>query len=337
VDTNKPSAVIFGCQGLSLSVEEKRFFTEARPLGFILFERNCRDRAQVSALVSDLKDITGRNATPILIDQEGGRVQRLKPPEWRAAPTGAAFAALADQDMSLAEEAIALNSQIIAADLVELGITVNCAPVLDVPVPFAHDIIGDRALGLDPATVSALGRASAQGFLDGGVLPVIKHIPGHGRAGVDSHQELPLVEAGQADLEARDFAPFKALNDMPWAMTAHVVYTALDKDHPATTSAHIIAETVRGLLGFSGVLVSDDIGMKALQGSFEEKATGVLAAGCDLVLHCSGEMAEMEETAAGTGTVSAETSARLAKANSMLGNPVGFDAAAALNRLNEIL
>jgi len=318
-------------------VEEKRFFAEARPLGFILFERNCRDRAQVSALVSGLKNITGRDATPILIDQEGGRVQRLKPPEWRAAPTGAAFSALADQDMSLAEEAIRLNSQIIAAELVELGINVNCAPVLDVPVPGAHDIIGDRALGLDPATVSTLGRASAQGFLDGGVLPVIKHIPGHGRAGVDSHQELPLVEASQADLAASDFIPFQALKEMPWAMTAHVVYVALDKDQPATTSPRVITDSIRGQIEFDGVLLSDDIGMKALEGSFEQKAMNVLAAGCDLALHCSGDMAEMQDTAVGVGNVSPETAARLAKGDAMRGDPTGFDAAAALKRLNEIL
>jgi len=265
---NHPKPVIFGCSGPALTVEERRFFAETLPLGFILFERNCKDPRQVIRLVAELKEITGRAATPILIDQEGGRVQRLKPPHWRNAPPASVFGALAARDMALAREAARLNARLIAAELSDLGITVDCAPVLDVPGPKAHPIIGDRAYGGDPDTVTALGLATAEGLLSGGVLPVVKHIPGHGRATADSHQELPVVDADAADLEAVDFKPFRALSHMPWAMTAHVVYRALDAENPATTSPGVISQTIRGAIGFEGVLITDDIGMKALEGQF---------------------------------------------------------------------
>ncbi len=288
-------------------------------------------------LVAELKEITGRAATPILIDQEGGRVQRLKPPHWRAVPGASVFGRLAENDLALAREAVDLNARLIAAELTELGINVDCAPVLDVPGPDAHGVIGDRAFGDDPGKVAALGRAAAEGFLAMGVLPVIKHIPGHGRALTDSHQQLPVVDTAAEDLEAADFHPFQALKEMPWAMTAHVVYQALDRDHPATTSEKVIAKTIRGDIGFAGVLVSDDIGMKALTGPYDERAAAVLAAGGDLVLHCSGDLAEMEAVAAGAGPLGPETVARLARGEAMLGKTGDWDAGAAQKRLDEIL
>jgi beta-N-acetylhexosaminidase len=332
-----PKAVIFGCAGATLSDDEKRFFEQTKPLGFILFERNCRDPDQVRGLVGALRETVTVATAPVLIDQEGGRVQRLKPPHWRDAPPAGAFAALAGRDLGLAEEAVRLNAQLIAAELSSLGITVNCAPVLDTPQPGSHEIIGDRAFGGDPEIVAALGMASAVGFFQGGVIPVIKHIPGHGRAMADSHEELPVVDAGREELAEIDFSPFRALNRLPWAMTAHVVYAALDGDNPATTSAGVIAATIRGDIGFKGVLVSDDIGMKALGGSLKDRAAAVLAAGCDLVLHCSGEMAEMEAVAAGTGPVSDEGLARLETGEAMRQSPVDIDAASVQARLDEIM
>jgi len=344
-DTGTPNAVIYGCSGASLTGDERRFFTEARPTGFILFERNCLDPDQVLRLVAELKEISGRAGTPVLIDQEGGRVRRLKPPHWRTHPVAAAFAALSERNRALADEAVRLNAALIASELFDLGITVNCAPVLDVPQPGSHGIIGDRAFGTDPETVARLGLAAAEGFLSMGVAPVIKHIPGHGRATADSHHDLPVVEATADELEKTDFPPFRALRHMPWAMTAHVVYTALDKDNPATTSARVIRDTIRGGLGFEGVLVSDDIGMKALSGSYAERAAAALAAGCDLVLHCSGDMAEMEETARGAGPLTGEAVARLARGESLretMREDMGqagadWDADAARARLDDIL
>ena len=340
-DTGPPKAVIYGCSGVALTGNERRFFTEVRPTGFILFERNCLDSGQVLRLVAELKEITGRAGTPILIDQEGGRVQRLKPPNWRDHPTAAAFGTVAKHDRALACEAARLNAELIAAELLDLGITVDCAPVLDVPAPGSHDIIGDRAFGNDPDTVAALGLAAAEGFLSRGVLPVIKHIPGHGRAAADSHHDLPVVEAAAAELEKTDFPPFRALGHMPWAMTAHEVYTALDKDNPATTSKKVIRDTIRGGLGFDGVLVSDDIGMKALTGTYPERATAALAAGCDLVLQCSGDMAEMEDTARGVGPLTGDAVARLARGEAMREatreTGADWDAAAASARLDDIL
>ena len=337
--------MIYGCSGVSLTGEERRFFTEVRPTGFILFERNCLDPDQVLGLVAELKEISGRAGTPVLIDQEGGRVQRLKPPNWRACPAAAGFGALARRDPALAVEAARLNAELIAAELFDLGITVDCAPVLDVPSPGSHDIIGERAFGGDPDIVAALGLAAAEGFLSRGIQPVIKHIPGHGRAVADSHHDLPVVEAAATELEKKDFPPFRTLGHMPWAMTAHVVYTALDKDNPATTSEKVIRDTIRGDLGFEGVLVSDDIGMKALSGSYSERAAAVLAAGCDLVLHCSGDMAEMEDTARGVGPLTSDAVARLARGETLreatregMGQAgADWDAAAARARLDDIL
>ena len=330
-------AVIFGCSGPELTDEERRFFADARPTGFILFARNCREPDQIGRLVSDLRDTIGDPGAPVLIDQEGGRVRRLGPPHWRAPPPAAAFGSLARRDARRAAEGVRLNERLIAADLRDLGINVDCAPVVDVPQENAHGIIGDRAFGGDPGIVAALGLAACEGFLAGGVLPVIKHIPGHGRALADSHEALPVVDADENALDAADFVPFRALNRMPWAMTAHVVYTALDCDRPATTSRKVIERTIRGTIGFDGVLVSDDIGMKALRGSFAERASAALAAGCDLVLHCSGDLAEMNEVVTGVGMVNERTVARLSRGAAMLGKPADWDRGSALARLGEIM
>lgn len=292
-----PAAAILGCGGLTLGDDERRFFETVNPLGFILFARNVDTPDQVRALVRSLRDCVGRADAPVLIDQEGGRVQRLRPPHWRKAPAGQPFAKLAERDLDLARRALRLNYRLIGRELAELGIDVDCAPVLDVPVPGAHDVIGDRAFGHTPDLVAELGRAVCDGLLDEGVLPVVKHIPGHGRSLVDSHLDLPVVEASRAQLEAQDFPPFRALADAPWAMTAHVVYKAIDDRAPATASVRVIEEIIRGIIGFRGVLVSDDLSMKALGGGFAERTRAALDAGCDLVLHCNGDMAEMQAVA----------------------------------------
>ena len=331
-----PLAVVFGCEGPALTDAERRFFRDVDPLGFILFARNCETPGQVRELVGDLRDAVGRADAPVLIDQEGGRVQRLTPPHWRAAPPARAFAKLALADRAAAREAARLNARLIADELSELGITVDCAPVLDVPQPGSHDVIGDRAFGDTPADAIDLGGAACEGLLDGNVLPVIKHIPGHGRATADSHAELPVVDADRATLEQIDFAPFKALRRMPWAMTAHVVYTAIDPEHPATTSAKVIDEIIRREIGFDGVLVSDDLGMQALAGSFGARAEAALAAGCDVVLHCSGVLKDMEAVAAGARLLTPEAVRRLQRADS-LRRSEPFDARAAKARLDRLL
>jgi len=312
-----PLACILGCAGTVLTDAEKAFFNTADPLGFILFARNVESPEQVKALVSELRAAVGRADAPVLIDQEGGRVQRLRPPHWRKAPTGEAFARIAARDLAQAMEQVRLNYRLIGAELAELGIDVDCAPVADVPVPGAHDVIGDRAFGHDPEQVAALARAAMNGLLDQGIMPIVKHIPGHGRAMVDSHLSLPVVDNAKNDLQSSDFKAFSLLKDAPWAMTAHVVYKSIDPDAPATTSAKVIAEIIRGEIGFDGVLISDDLSMKALGGSFAERAQASLAAGCDLVLHCNGDMEEMRGVVSGTGQITAPTQKRLDRVNAM--------------------
>ncbi|MCC6913931.1 MAG: beta-N-acetylhexosaminidase [Rhodospirillaceae bacterium] len=301
-----PRAAIFGLKGLTLNDAERAFFKRVRPLGYILFARNVEDPAQVLALVNDLRSLNPDLDPVVLIDQEGGRVQRLKPPYWRPAPTGAEFAALYATDADAAARHLRANFQLIGEELRALGIDVDCAPVMDVPVPGAHDVIGDRAYGTDPATVYALARQVCEGLIDAGVVPVIKHIPGHGRAMSDSHLELPRVGADLAALRATDFAPFRAFCAAPdqpvaFGMTAHVVYEAIDPDRPATTSRRMIEDIIRGEIGFQGLLMSDDLGMKALSGPYDERAARSLSAGCDAVLHCDGNMDDMEAVARGTG------------------------------------
>ena len=286
-------AVILGCAGLRLSAEERQFFARFDPLGFILFARNVETPDQVRALVSDLRQSVSRADAPVLIDQEGGRVQRLRPPHWRAAPAAAAFGEIAQRAPSAASEAVRLNAQLIAGELTDLGIDTVCAPVLDLRFPGAHDVIGNRAYSADPKIVGLLGRAACEGFMAAGVTPIIKHIPGHGRGMVDSHLSLPVVQASRAELEASDFQPFKALCDMPWAMTGHLVFPAIDPDRPATTSPRIVKDVIRSYIGFGGVLIGDDLSMEALHGTIAERGQATLAAGCDLVLHCNGKMEEM--------------------------------------------
>jgi beta-N-acetylhexosaminidase len=328
------SAAILGCAGLTVGTEERAFFRDLDPLGFILFQRNCDSPDQVRALVDALRDTVGRADAPVLIDQEGGRVARLRPPHWPAYPPPAAIAALGG---AAAEEAARLGARLIAADLAELRITVDCLPLLDVPAPGADPIIGDRAYGTEPESVARLGRAACEGLLAGGVLPVIKHIPGHGRGNVDSHLALPIVDAPLAALERVDFAPFRALAKMPWAMTAHIIYTALDAARPATLSPSVIGETIRRQIGFDGVLVSDDLSMNALGGTYAERTRGALDAGCDLVLHCNGKMEEMREIASALRPLTAEAAVRVERAAAQAAKPAAFDRKTARARFDALL
>jgi len=289
-----PRAVILSCQGPVLGPEERRFFARTDPWGFILFARNVESPGQLARLTAGLREAVGREA-PVLIDQEGGRVARMRPPYWREWPTPR------DQCRGLADpevrrRAMELRYRLIAAELRAVGIDANAAPVLDVAGPETHSVLLSRTYGEDPAEVAAIGRAVAEGLLAGGVLPVMKHMPGQGRATADSHLELPRVEAALAGLEAVDFAPFRALADLPMAMTAHVVYAALDPEAPATQSATVIG-AIRDRLGFDGLLMTDDLAMRALSGPYGDRAARALAAGCDLVLHCNGDAGEMAAVA----------------------------------------
>jgi beta-N-acetylhexosaminidase len=330
------SAAIYGCSGHKLTAEERAFFVETRPWGFILFRRNMDTPDQVKALVAELRDSIGRADAPVLIDQEGGRVQRLGPPHWPKYPPGSAYLKAVNDPMA-ARELVRLGARLIAHDLREVGITVDCVPVLDVPVPGAHDIIGDRAYAQDPATVTQLGRAAAEGLLAGGVLPIIKHIPGHGRAFADSHHDLPVVETDLATLDAWDFAPFKALSDMPMAMTAHVVFTAVDAKRPATTSKKGI-RLMREHLGFSGLIMSDDLSMKALSGTLTQRAEQSLKAGCDVILHCNGDLDEMRQVAEGSGKLKGEARRRAEAAlKRIVHTPEPLDVAEARARLEAAL
>lgn len=289
-------AFIAGCSGLQLTAEERAFFAASAPWGFILFARNVDHPDQVRALVEDLRAAVGWRA-PVLIDQEGGRVQRLRPPHWHDDPPAETFGTLYLTAPDAALTAVRLNSQAIAQDLADLGIDVDCLPVADLRHPDGHGIIGNRAYGTEPDAVAALARAAAQGLLDCGVLPVLKHIPGHGRAPADSHERLPVVHAARAELEQADFAAFRKLNDLPLGMTAHVVYADIDRQHPATTSPVVMAEVIRGCIGFDGLLMSDDLSMGALAGTLGERGHDALAAGCDMLLHCNGRMEEMQQVA----------------------------------------
>jgi beta-N-acetylhexosaminidase len=299
-------AFIAGCSGHELTPDETAFFKEASPWGFILFRRNVDTPEQVRALCASLRETVGCADAPILIDQEGGRVQRMGPPHWPKYPSGGTYGRLHAHDPLVQRELARLGARLIAHDLRSVGITVDCLPVLDVPSPGAHDIIGDRAYGKTPERVAVLGRAAAEGLLAGGVLPVIKHMPGHGRAGADSHLALPVVDATREELEEHDFAPFRMLTDMPLAMTAHVVYTALDPDRPATTSRIVMEEIIRGHIGYDGLVMTDDLSMQALSGSFRDRAEAAFAAGCDMALHCNGDMEEMKAVAEAAPRLSGE-------------------------------
>lgn len=302
------SAVLYGCAGQRLTKDERAFFAQARPWGFVLFRRNIDTPEQVRALTDELRAAVGDPQAPILIDQEGGRVQRMGPPHWPKYPPGDAYLKAANDPMR-ARELARLGARLMAHDLRDVGITVDLLPVLDVPVAGAHDIVGDRAYGRDPQTVALLGRAAAEGLLAGGVLPCVKHIPGHGRAFADSHKDLPTVHADFETLDGWDFAPFKALSDMPMAMTAHIVFTAIDRKRPATQSKKAV-RMMREHLGFGGLLLTDDLSMQALSGSLGERANLALKAGCDVVLHCNGDLAEMQAVAEASGRLKGKARAR---------------------------
>ena len=330
--------LIFGCKGPVLSNGEADFFARHRPCGFILFRRNVETPDQVQALVSAMKRAANMPDALVLIDQEGGRVARLRPPHWQVYPSGADIGRLWHIDPDLAGEAAYLSARLIADDLSSLGINTDCLPVLDVPVPGAHSIIGDRAYGQSPTPVMAIGRAASDGLLDGGVLPIIKHIPGHGRAMADSHLDLPRVDASRYQLDNHDFPPFRALGDLPLAMTAHVVYSAIDAGAPATTSRKVIDDVIRSQMSFDGLLMSDDLSMKALSGGLDQRRAASLAGGCDVVLHCNGEMEEMVPVAEGCPAFSDAAKTRLNRALMLLKrSKPAFDRGQAQARLVSLL
>ena len=303
-------ALIVGCAGTALTPDEVAFYRDLDPWGFIVFRRNCDNPEQLRRLVDSFRDIGGRTDAPVLIDQEGGRVQRLGPPHWPKYPPGRAYSRIAANDPMVGREMARLGARLIAHDLKSVGITVDCLPVLDVPVAGSHAIIGDRAYDDEPGRVAAFGRAAAEGLLAGGVLPVIKHMPGHGRAFADSHDTLPVVEAPLAALEATDFAPFRTLTDMPLAMTAHVVYTAVDARRPATTSAKVMRQVVRGTIGYDGLVITDDLSMNALAGTLGERTRASFRAGCDIALHCNGRIPEMRAVAEQTPRLAGKAARR---------------------------
>lgn len=298
---SRPRAAILGCAGPDLTPDERAFFRDADPLGFILFARNVDTPERTRRLVDDLRSCVARSDAPVLIDQEGGRVARLRLPHWRKAPPARLLGDLYARDPDLGLEATRLNSRLLASDVASVGCDVDCLPVLDIAFPETHAVIGDRAYADRPEPVAALGRAAAEGLLAEGVMPVIKHIPGHGRATVDSHEKLPTVTAPLDVLERTDFLPFKLLADLPWAMTGHLLFEAVDTADCITVSARGVREVIRRHIGFEGLLLSDDLSMQALGGSLGERASRAIAAGCDVALHCNGRMNEMTEIVARTG------------------------------------
>jgi len=330
-------AFITGTSGTELSAEEREFIRSTRPWGFILFKRNCDTPAQTAALTHELRDALGDADAPVLIDQEGGRVQRLQPPHWPAYPAGGSFGRLYGIEPALGLRAARLSARLIADDLSQIGVSVDCLPLADVPIAGADNVIGDRAYGTQPNQVAVIARAVTEGLAEGGILPILKHIPGHGRAMADSHLSLPMVDAGQTELETVDFAAFRPLADLPMAMTAHVVFSAYDAAHPATTSATMIERVIRGLIGFHGLLMSDDVSMNALQGSLVERTRAIFTAGCDVVLHCNGKLGEMREVASETPELSGKARQRAAQALASRRTPQVFDRAAARAELDELI
>jgi beta-N-acetylhexosaminidase len=330
------TALITGVAGTALAPREAAFLKDARPAGFILFGRNLQSHAQIRALIDDVRAAIGGD-TLVLIDQEGGRVQRLRPPLGRALPPAAAYGRNYERDSAAAVAAAFAVARLLAEDLKALGINTNCAPVADLPVPGSHEIIGDRAYGCEPKQVAALANAVAEGYMAGGVVPVVKHVPGHGRATADSHLALPVVNEGRAELSATDFAPFKALSALPAAMTAHVVFRAIDPEHPASTSATVTRDVIRGEIGFDGLLMSDDLSMKALSGDMRKRARRVIAAGSDLALHCNGDLSEMQAAAGGVPSLAGRAQERFDKAFSITKSAQPFDSAAATAQLERVL
>jgi beta-N-acetylhexosaminidase len=330
-------AFITGISGTELGAAEREFIRSRRPWGFILFRRNAENPEQVASLVRELREAAGEPDAPILIDQEGGRVQRLRPPHWALYPSGASFGRLYDIDSALGLKAARLSARLIADDLHRLGVSVDCLPLADVPVAGADDVIGDRAYGSEPGKVAAIARAVADGLAEGGILPVLKHIPGHGRATADSHLSLPIVDTPRSELEKIDFAAFQPLADLPMAMTAHVVFRALDPTQPATTSATMVQQVIRGVIGFQGLLMSDDVSMNALAGSLAERTRAIFMAGCDIVLHCSGKLDEMHQVAGETPELSGKASERARKALASRRPPKPFDRVAARAELDALI
>jgi beta-N-acetylhexosaminidase len=309
---------ILGLSGPLLTADERAFFGEAQPAGFILFGRNCRDRAQLRALTDSLRAISGRTDVPILIDQEGGRVARLAPPEWPEFPAASRFGELYRKAPISGIEAARVNAQAMAITLAEVGINVNCSPVLDVQEGDGHDIVGDRSFGDEPMQVAALGRAVLEGLEAGGVCGIVKHMPGHGRARADSHVELPVIDSSEEELE-RDLAPFRALNSAAMGMVAHILYSAWDAEWAASVSPAVIERIIRGRIGFDGLLISDDIAMEALSGRAAERAQAAIDAGCDLVMHCSGRLEDSEQIAGALGEIGDAARARLERAMARTG------------------
>lgn len=330
-------AFITGIAGTELSPAERDFLAASRPWGFILFKRNIESPAQVALLVEQLRQAVGAVDAPVLIDQEGGRVQRLGPPHWPLYPAGAVFGRLYDLDPQLGLAAARLSARLIADDLLRLGVTVDCLPLADVPVPGADAVIGDRAYGTEPFKVAAIARAVTDGLDQGGILPVLKHIPGHGRATADTHFRLPVVDTAKSELEVTDFAAFRPLADLPLAMTAHVVFSAIDPAQPATTSATMIEQVIRGSIGFQGLLMSDDVSMNALAGSIAERTRAIFAAGCDVVLHCNGNLQEMRDVVAETPALSGIALRRAERALAARKSPRPFDGTAARAELDALI
>jgi beta-N-acetylhexosaminidase len=325
-DMTPPKAVILGCAGPDLSADERAFFRDADPLGFILFARNVDTPERTRRLVEALRSSVARAEAPVLIDQEGGRVARLKPPHWRKAPPARLLGDLYARDPARGLEATRLNARLLAADVASIGCDVDCLPVLDIGFPQTHAVIGDRAYADRPEPVAALGRAAAEGLLAEGVMPVIKHMPGHGRATVDSHLSLPRVSASRELLERTDFLPFRLLSDLPWGMTGHLLFEAVDPEAAITVSARGVKAIIRDHIGFDGLLLSDDLSMQALGGSLGDRAARALAAGCDVALHCNGRMDEMQDIAAHTGPLTRLASRRFEAGRDFLARhraPVG--------------
>lgn len=329
-------AFITGLAGLTLSDTERAFLRETQPWGLIIFKRNISTQQQISELIASFRDAVGRHAA-VLVDQEGGRVQRLGPPQWPAYPPGACYSALYDREPAAGLAAARLAGHLIASDLTALGIDVDCLPIADVPVAGGDPVIGDRAYGTEPGKVAAIAAAVAQGLLAGGVLPVLKHLPGHGRATADSHHKLPVVDTDRATLEATDFAAFRPLAGLPLGMTAHVVFTAIDPVAPATTSVTMVQEVIRGFIGFQGLLMSDDVSMGALSGTIAQRSQDALRAGCDVVLHCNGDMAEMTAVAAAAPVLDGVSLRRADAALAARSAPEAFDVAAARKIFNQII
>jgi len=320
-------AFITGLAGTTITPDERAFLREREPWGFIIFTRNIDTPAQVRRLTASVRDAVGRDA-PVLVDQEGGRVQRLGPPHWPTYPPGAAYGRLYNRNAADGIRAAYLGARLIAADLAAVGVDVDCLPIADVPVAGADSVIGDRAYGESAEKVALLARGVADGLLAGGVLPVLKHIPGHGRATADSHGALPIVETDRETLRTTDFAAFRPLSDLPLGMTAHIVYTAIDPIAPATTSVTLVRDVIRDWLGFRGLLMGDDISMGALSGSIEERSRAAIAAGCDLVLHCNGELDEMRAVASAVPVLAGEAAARADAALKRRGQVLEHDLAA---------